>query len=133
MINESLGKVDIGLDQVKQAGSTMGQVVASAQNVTRFMQDIASASQEQSLGVEQVNTAVAHMDQVTQQNAALVEQAAAAAASLAQQAMQLTQAVSVFQFGNRDAAAPAMPAAASARPLARPARGVAKPTALLSA
>ena len=133
LINESLGKVDIGLDQVKQAGSTMGQVVASAQNVTRFMQDIASASQEQSLGVEQVNTAVAHMDQVTQQNAALVEQAAAAAASLAQQAMQLTQAVSVFQFGNRDAAAPAMPAAASARPLARPARGVAKPTALLGA
>ena len=85
LIDVSLGKVDRGLVQVKRAGTTMDKVVASAQQVTRILQDIATASREQSLGVEQVNSAVAHMDQVTQQNAALVEQAAAAAASLAQE------------------------------------------------
>ncbi|UUZ48020.1 methyl-accepting chemotaxis protein [Massilia sp. B-10] len=99
LIEVSVGKVDLGLVQVRDAGSTMEKMVSSAQEVTHIMQDIAVASREQSLGVDQVNSAVAHMDQVTQQNAALVEQAAAAAASLALEAVQLTRAVSVFQFG----------------------------------
>ena len=113
--------------QVRDAGTTMKKVVSSAQEVTRIMQDIAVASREQSLGVEQVNSAVAHMDQVTQQNAALVEQAAAAAASLAQEALQLTQAVSVFNFGEEQRAAPAR----AARPPAR--RKAEKPVPLLRA
>jgi aerotaxis receptor len=98
LIDASLSKVGAGLTQARRTGSTMEQVVTSAQEVTRIMQDIATASREQSLGVEQVNAAVAHMDQVTQQNAALVEEAAAGAASLAREAVQLTQAVSVFKF-----------------------------------
>ena len=127
LIDVSLGKVDRGLVQVKDAGTTMHKVVASAQEVTRIMQDIATASREQSLGVEQVNSAVAHMDQVTQQNAALVEQAAAAAASLAQEAVQLTQAVSVFKMGNEAAARKTPP------PPRAPVRAPAKPVALLRA
>jgi aerotaxis receptor len=63
------------------------------------MHEISVASHEQSIGVDQVNSAIAHMDQVTQQNAALVEEAAAATASLALEAGGLTQAVSLFQFG----------------------------------
>jgi aerotaxis receptor len=126
LIDASLSKVTLGMTQVGHAGDTMGQVVSSAHQVTRIMQDIATASREQSLGVEQVNAAVAHMDQVTQQNAALVEQAAAAAASLAQEALQLTRAVSVFTFGPpkaqpRSLRAP-RPKAAAARPLLLSAR-----------
>ncbi|HEU4776361.1 MAG TPA: methyl-accepting chemotaxis protein [Telluria sp.] len=111
LIEVSVGKVDLGLVQVREAGSTMEKMVTSAQEVTHIMQDIAVASREQSLGVDQVNSAVAHMDQVTQQNAALVEQAAAAAASLALEAVQLTRAVSVFQFGTQGPAARRRPQA----------------------
>jgi aerotaxis receptor len=118
LIDESLSKVGVGLSQVRRAGDTMDQVVTSAQEVTGIMQHIATASREQSLGVEQVNSAVAHMDQVTQQNAALVEQAAAAAASLAQEARQLTRAVSVFNL--RASAAPARVAARRPAPPAAP-------------
>ncbi|MES2016356.1 MAG: methyl-accepting chemotaxis protein [Pseudomonadota bacterium] len=100
LIDASLDKVGLGMRQVQRAGTTMEQVVASAHQVTAIMQDIATASREQSLGVGQVNAAVAHMDDVTQQNAALVEQAAAAAASLAQEALQLTRAVGMFKFGS---------------------------------
>ncbi len=116
LIDQSLSKVGIGMAQAQRAGVTMQQVVASAQAVTRIMGDIATASCEQSQGVNQVNAAVAHMDQVTQQNAALVEEAAAAAASLAQQAAQLTQAVSVFKFG--PSGAPPSSKAQTARPRA---------------
>jgi aerotaxis receptor len=74
-------------------------VVSSVKQVTAIMQEISIASREQSIGVDQVNQAIAHMDQVTQQNAALVEEAAAAATSLAEEATHLTQAVSLFKFG----------------------------------
>ncbi|MEG1114205.1 MAG: chemotaxis protein, partial [Janthinobacterium sp.] len=67
--------------------------------VTAIMQEISIASREQSIGVDQVNQAIAHMDQVTQQNAALVEEAAAAATRLAEEAASLSQAVSLFNFG----------------------------------
>jgi aerotaxis receptor len=79
----------------------MKEVVASVQQVTAIMQEISVASHEQSIGVDQVNSAIAHMDQVTQQNAALVEEAAAATASLALEAGGLTQAVSLFKLALR--------------------------------
>jgi methyl-accepting chemotaxis protein len=84
-------------------------VVVSVRRVTDIMAEIASASHEQSAGIEQVNQAIAQMDQVTQQNAALVEEAAAAAESLQNQAATLAQAVSIFQVGG---------SAVAARPLA---------------
>src|SRR5471032_3554527 len=100
LINISVGKVGAGMLQVDRAGATMKEVVASVQQVTAIMHDISVASHEQSIGVDQVNAAIAHMDQVTQQNAALVEEAAAATASLALEAGGLTQAVSLFKFGS---------------------------------
>ena len=111
LIDASLARVGVGMLQVQRAGDTMSQVVQSSQDVMRIMQDIATASREQSLGVDQVNAAVVHMDEVTQQNAALVELAAAAATRLAQDAVQLTAAISVFMLGQ--------PASHPARPSAR--------------
>jgi aerotaxis receptor len=111
LIEVSVGKVSAGMERAHRAGATMEQVVGSVQQVTAIMQEISTASREQSLGVDQVNEAIAHMDQVTQQNAALVEEAAAAANSLAEEAYDLTQAMSLFKFGtsrrNRSAARPA--------------------------
>jgi methyl-accepting chemotaxis protein len=97
LIDDSVGKVDAGARLVDQAGDTMGQVVDSIQRVTDIMAEIASASQEQTDGIEQVNQAIAQMDEATQQNAALVEESAAAAASLQDQAGKLAQAVDVFK------------------------------------
>jgi len=99
LIDVSVGKVSAGMVQVDRAGATMKEVVSSVQQVTAIMREISIASHEQSIGVDQVNSAIAHMDQVTQQNAALVEEAAAATASLALEAGGLTQAVSLFKFG----------------------------------
>ena len=86
LIADSVGKVDTGSELVGQAGQTMEQVVASIARVTDIMGEIAAASHEQTQGIEQVNQAITQMDQVTQQNAALVEEAAAAAQSMQQQA-----------------------------------------------
>ncbi len=99
LISDSVGKVDNGTRLVDQAGKTMEEVVTSINRVTRIMNDITSASDEQRDGIEQVNLAVTQMDQVTQQNAALVEQAAAAAAAMQEQAAQLSQVVGVFKLG----------------------------------
>src|SRR5690606_24048827 len=82
LIDDSVSKVDQGSKLVANAGSTMNEVVDSVRHVTDIMGEIMAASQEQSSGIEQVNTAISQMDEVTQQNAALVEEAAAAAASL---------------------------------------------------
>ena len=100
LIEISVGKVSDGMERAQRAGATMEQVVGSVQQVTAIMQEISTASREQSIGVDQVNEAIAHMDQVTQQNAALVEEAAAAASSLAEEAYDLTQAMSLFKFGS---------------------------------
>jgi methyl-accepting chemotaxis protein len=78
----------------------MNEIVLSVKRVTEIMSEIASASSEQSTGIEQVNQAVARMDQVTQQNAALVEQASAAAQATAEQATSLRGAVAVFKTGS---------------------------------
>jgi len=103
LIDDSLNKVDAGSMLVTQAGSTMAEVVDSIQRVTDIMGEITSASVEQSSGIEQVNQAVSQMDQVTQQNAALVEEAAAAAAALHEQADALTTVVAVFKLNDSPA------------------------------
>jgi methyl-accepting chemotaxis protein len=97
LINESVEQVNTGSDLVSQAGNQMANVVNSVQRFSEIMNDIAGASSEQTSGIEQVNTAIVQMDQVTQQNAALVEQASAAAQALAFQASGLLQAVAIFK------------------------------------
>jgi methyl-accepting chemotaxis protein len=104
LIVESVAKVDAGSAQVEEAGRQMNEIVTSVKRVTDIIAEISAASQEQSSGIEQVNQAVTSMDQTTQQNAALVEQAAAAAESLQEQATTLSQAVAVFKLaGHVDA------------------------------
>jgi methyl-accepting chemotaxis protein len=98
LIDDSVGKVDAGSVLVRQAGDTTQQLLASMKQVTGIMAEIAVASLEQSSGIEQVNLAIAQMDDVTQQNAALVEQAAAATESMQLQAEKLAQVVSVFKL-----------------------------------
>lgn len=99
LINDSVEKVDAGGKLVDQAGVTMGNIVQSITRVTDIVAEIASASIEQTAGIEQINAAIAQMDEVTQQNAALVEQAAAAAGSLEEQAAALAGVVSIFNLG----------------------------------
>jgi methyl-accepting chemotaxis protein len=98
LISDSVEKVETGNSLVDQAGRTMEEVVSSIKRVARIMGDISDASNEQSLGIEQVGLAISQMDEVTQQNAALVEQAAAAAESLEEQAHQLAQTVAIFRI-----------------------------------
>src|SRR5690554_6767768 len=98
LIDESLAKVEAGARQARQAGEVMTEVVGSVEGVTTIMSEISSASHEQSEGIEQVNRAVLEMDGVTQQNAALVQEAAVAAGSLQDQAARLAEAVAVFKI-----------------------------------
>ena len=101
LISHSVTAVETGGSLVAQAGSTMDEVVASVKRVTDIMAGITAASNEQSAGIEQVNQAIMEMDGVTQQNAALVEQAAAAAESMQRQADMLSQVVAVFKLGGQ--------------------------------
>lgn len=98
LIGDSVDKVDLGSRLVDDAGKTMDEIVTSVQHVADIMSEISAASQEQSSGIEQVNLAITQMDEMTQQNAALVEQAAAAAESMEEQAYALATAVSVFKL-----------------------------------
>jgi len=98
LITESVQQVADGGKLADSAGMAMQDIVKSVQNVAGLMQEIASASQEQSLGIDQVNQAVTQMDDTTQQNAALVEEAAAAAQSLSEQAARLEQVVGLFKL-----------------------------------
>ncbi|HNV58713.1 MAG TPA: methyl-accepting chemotaxis protein [Rhodoferax sp.] len=100
LINASVERVEHGTALVDQAGTTMTEVVSSIKRVTDIMGEISAASNEQALGVAQVGEAVKQMDEVTQQNAALVEEMAAAASSLKNQALDLVEAVSVFKLGS---------------------------------
>lgn len=93
-----MSRVDVGSTLVESAGETMDEIVNAVTRVTDIMGEIASASDEQSRGIDQVGLAVAEMDRVTQQNASLVEESAAAAAALEEQASRLTQAVAVFRI-----------------------------------
>ncbi|MGK3142107.1 methyl-accepting chemotaxis protein [Pantoea sp. C2G6] len=98
LIDDSVSRVNTGTELVGTAGETMGDIVSAVTRVTDIMGEIASASDEQSRGIDQVGLAVTEMDRVTQQNASLVEESAAAAASLEDQASRLSQAVSVFKI-----------------------------------
>ncbi len=100
LIDDSVGKVADGSALVAKAGSTMAEIVTSVQRVTDIMAEISAASQEQSAGIEQVNLTITQMDETTQQNAALVEEATAAARSMEEQAAVLMRAVSAFHLGN---------------------------------
>lgn len=113
LINASVTTIDRGAESVGEAGGSMGDIVASVRQVGSIIQRISDASAEQARGITEVNQAVGQIDDVTQQNAALVEQAAAAAASLQEQAGGLAQAVAVFELGD----------AASADTLQRPVAG----------
>ena len=97
LIEDSVSRVDAGSLLVESAGTTMSDIVGAVTRVTDIMGEIASASDEQSRGIDQVGTAVTEMDRVTQQNAALVEESASAAVALEQQASRLSQAVAVFK------------------------------------
>ncbi|MBB5015538.1 methyl-accepting chemotaxis protein [Rehaibacterium terrae] len=138
LIGDSVNKVADGTLLVDQAGKTMAEIVTSVKRVTDIMAEIAAASDEQAAGIEQVNQTVTHMDEVTQQNAALVEEATAAARSLEEQAANLARAVSAFRLSEQhlhavsalqheaDALfAPAPPARPKAAP--RPAAAAVKP------
>ncbi len=118
LITDSVGRVEQGTALVDQAGATMQEVVASIRRVTDIMGEISAASAEQSAGVAQVGEAITQMDQTTQQNAALVEEMAAAAASLNTQAQELVQAVAVFRLAGHEAQRPA--AARAVAPVAAP-------------
>jgi methyl-accepting chemotaxis protein-1 (serine sensor receptor) len=114
LIAQSTDRVDAGSALVGDAGQIIAEIVRSVQRLTNIVGEISSASQEQSTGIEQVNTAVAHMDEVTQQNAALVEEASAAAHALAEQANSLRDAVAVFKL--RDEVIPSSDAPALVHP-----------------
>ena len=107
LIVESVGRVETGGTLVGQAGQTMTEVVASVQRVSGIIGDIAVASGEQHSGIEQISMAINQMDGVTQQNAALVEEAAAAAEALQQQAVGLAEAVAVFKLHDEAGISPA--------------------------
>ncbi|MDQ2137959.1 methyl-accepting chemotaxis protein [Alcaligenaceae bacterium B3P038] len=136
LINTSVDRVSHGTTLVGQAGQSMTDIVASTQHVMTLMNEISVANKEQSVGVAQVGEAVTQMDQTTQQNAALVEQSAAAAQGLREQADELLAAVSVFQLGDRQHAQPparlrqparqATPSAAMARSVAKSPGAMAK-------
>ncbi|MBW8898057.1 MAG: MCP four helix bundle domain-containing protein [Massilia sp.] len=131
LIVDSVSKVEDGTKLVDQAGTTMSEVVDSIRKVSDIVAEIASASGEQSTGIEQVNRAIADMDSSTQHNAALVEESAAAATALSEQADKLAEVVSLFHLDTQAVSAPraAVPKQAPARPLvAAPARtSVVKP------
>ncbi len=105
LIGDSAHKVQSGSALVERAGATMAEIVQAVRRVTDIMGEISAASEEQSTGIVQVNRAVSQMDAVTQQNAALVEQAAAAAASLEDQTRQMKQIVSAWRIEGASAAA----------------------------
>jgi aerotaxis receptor len=126
LIEDSVGKVEAGSKLVDETGEAMDDIVTSVQLVADIMGGIAAASVEQSAGIDQVNQAVGHMDEITQQNAALVEQAAAASESMKAQADKLTQLVASFKLmkGTGRAGVPSL--SAPARADAVPARTVAR-------
>ncbi len=108
LIGDSVDKVDAGGKLVDEAGKTMDEIVSSVKHVADIMSEISAASEEQRSGIEEVNRAIAQMDEMTQQNAALVEQASAAAQSMQDQAARLSQAVDAFKLMHAQSAVPAL-------------------------
>jgi methyl-accepting chemotaxis protein len=134
LIDDSSQKVSTGSSLVHQAGGTMTELVESVRRVTDIMAEITTASVEQTAGIEQINQAIVQMDDVTQQNAALVEEAAAASEAMQEQAARLAEAVSVFKLGASAAislatAAPRLSSKAPATRVAPPAPSAARKAA----
>ena len=135
LISDSVEQVDAGSRLVDQAGATMNEVVESVRRVNDIISEITAASGEQSAGIEQINQAIIQMDTVTQQNASLVEEAAAAAESMQDQAKQLSDVVSIFKLNEQvRATPPRRPPPKPAIPISKgarrgPALAMAKPTA----
>ena len=121
LIENSVSRVNTGSEQVSEAGTTMKEIVAAVTRVTDIMGEISSASDEQSRGIEQVSLAVSQMDSVTQQNAALVQESATAAAALEDQSEQLRQAVAAFRLNGKEKAVAPRPASVKTPQLLRPA------------
>jgi methyl-accepting chemotaxis protein len=117
LIQDSVGKVTEGTKLVDESGKVLAEIVTRVTKVTDVMAEIASSSREQASGIEQVNKAITTMDEVTQQNAALVEEASAAAQALTGQAANLAQMIARYQVGEGHGDEPPRPAA---RPTARP-------------
>ncbi|KJV27208.1 methyl-accepting chemotaxis protein [Luteibacter yeojuensis] len=105
LINDSANKVKAGSELVDQSGKALAEIVDSVKKVTDIVAEIAAASSEQSAGIDQVNHAVLQMDEMTQQNAALVEESAAAARAMHEQASELSRQVAFFKVGGAAAAA----------------------------
>jgi methyl-accepting chemotaxis protein len=126
LITNSNSQVKDGVDLVSKAGTALNDIVDSIKKVAVVISDIAAASAEQAVGIEQVNKALTQMDEVTQQNSALVEQNAAAAKTLEQQARGMSDEVGVFRVDDvetpRRAAAPVRPITLPAKAVARPAK-----------
>jgi len=121
LISASVERVDSGTQQVQSAGATMTEIVASVQRVTDIIGEISAAAREQSEGIAVVNGSVVQLDQMTQQNAALVEESAAAAESLREQSARMAEAISVFKLSNDRPRPVATKAPAAARkPAAAP-------------
>ncbi|MGH8490039.1 MAG: methyl-accepting chemotaxis protein, partial [Gammaproteobacteria bacterium] len=120
LIQDSVRKVEEGARLVDASGSTLGEIVAWVKKVSAIIADIAAASQEQSAGIEQVNKGITQIDQMTQQNAAFVEEMASASQSMNEQAVHLTQAIQSFKLKDDHAAqtAPALKERKSLAPLA---------------
>lgn len=131
LIQDSTSRVDAGTQQVEEAGRSMSEIVQQVDRVSRLINDIATATQEQSSGINQVGDAIAQLDQVTQQNAALVEESAAAADSLKQQAAALADVVNVFKVHGGGAASVSAtanpPSSASSASTSAPPPAAAKP------
>jgi methyl-accepting chemotaxis protein len=142
LIQDSVGKVAEGSKLVDESGRALGEIVVGVKKVTDVMAEIASSSREQSSGIDQVNKAITMMDDVTQQNAALVEEASAATQALTEQAANLTQLISRFRVGDASGqgySQAVVPAAARAAPAierrspSRPMTGKKRPAAARSA
>jgi methyl-accepting chemotaxis protein len=133
LIGNSVERVENGTRLVQTAGTTMGEIVSSVQRVQDIIGEIASAATEQSEGINSVNTSVVQLDQMTQQNAALVEESAAAAESLKEQAQRLVEAVSVFRVSSQAPTPAPKPAAApKGAPASSPASKAPATTAALA-
>jgi methyl-accepting chemotaxis protein len=134
LIGDSVSKVEAGSRLVNEAGGTMGEVVTSIQRVADIMGEISSASHEQTAGIEQINQAIVQMDSVTQQNAGMVEEAAAAAEALQAQAAKLADLVSVFKVSGQTIVSEAVSKAAAAQVTAQVvAKAAARPAVSRSA
>ncbi|WP_431048849.1 methyl-accepting chemotaxis protein [Roseateles sp. L2-2] len=130
LIGDSVTKVEVGSQQVRDAGATMNEIVASVQRVSDIIGEISASTVEQSQGIGTVNGSVAQLDQMTQQNAALVEESAAAAESLSEQARKLTALVGHFKVSDpKPKPGDAMNVVAAPAPIARASAPVAKPAA----